>query len=153
MLLKPHPRLYQPLSQTTSYSAYFSAGKIGFQWGNFSTSFSKKLERRVKLNCSSRKQEHHCCQMLKSPNTRGHFPWFCMWCRMFAVLFLLNVSPNNNSNSSYDSNRVIITMIETMGYIHIIFQILTQLCKVPFIQFYRWGNWNTKQAICSRSCS
>lgn len=50
---------------------HFTAGKTGFQWGNFTISFSRRPERPAELNCSSRTQEHHCCQMLNPLTPRG----------------------------------------------------------------------------------
>lgn len=96
----------QPLSLTTPHSTYFSAEKTGFQWGNFSISFSKEFERRVKLNCSSRTQEHHCCQTL-NPLT----PWDISYDLVCGAVWDSNnislnfFSNNNNSNNNYKSNN------------------------------------------------
>lgn len=111
---------------------HFTAGKTGFQWGNFSINFSRRPEKPEKLNCSSRTQEQQCRQIL-NPLT----PWdisYSLWHAMrFLKCFSSKVSSNNNyCNSSYNNNSN--DSCDEKSDI-----------QSPQSSFMEWRNWSTEE--------
>lgn len=94
------------VADNTAFHISQQGRQTGFQWGNFTISFSRRPDRPAELNCSSRTQEHHCRQML-NPLT----PWGISYGLRHAMrFFFYNISLWKVSSSN---NTVIVVAITT----------------------------------------